>query len=463
MNPLGIYQKFRKQSLWDEIPSEKILIAVSGGADSVALLHLASWLSLEKKYQIIVGRVQHHLRGKASLRDQKFVEFLTRKFGIPCIVRSVRLPQGLHTVGLEEKARKLRYQALAKIAQENGAKSLWTAHTANDQAETFFLNLIRGSGSDGLCGILPRRPLGDVTGDPRHDSIRLVRPLLSFERSDLLRYLRSQNLRFCEDRTNRLLKYRRNWIRHRLIPQIQNLQPRIVEKISGLTAILQLEKKWRDKSLGKMKRKLIKAPSRRLDLRRFFQYDISRRFQFLHRWTPQSSYSEICRIHEALERQRSKGRFLLSFPKADSPGLTPPRRGTQKAFFLNVPGTTDLPSWKMRLIVRFLKNVPSPWFLKRNAKNKVAYFDRDKLNGRSARWIIRAWQPGDRFKPFGMDGRKKLQDFFVDAKVPFDQRQAVPLLVAGKKIRWVIGHRTDEESKIDASTQRVAEVKMQGL
>lgn len=237
----GFYQKFRSQELLAQIPPGKVIAAVSGGADSVALLHLAHRLSSEKKWELTCAHIQHNLRGRESIRDQKFVENLCRKLALPLIVSSIRVCSRA-SGGRENAARIARYRALSKIAQKLKAKTILVAHNANDQAETFFLHLIRGAGQGGLCGMPRLRRLKEITGSLQDSKIQLFRPLLPFSRKEILSYLKSQGLSYCRDSSNKNLQLRRNWIRHKLIPLIETIQPRIVQKICDCALLLQRER-----------------------------------------------------------------------------------------------------------------------------------------------------------------------------------------------------------------------------
>lgn len=300
----GFFQRFRGQKLLNRIPKGRMLLAVSGGADSIALLHCFWRLAREKKWNLIVTHIQHHLRAAESLRDQNFVKSFSKKLGVPCIVRSIHPPKGAR---VEESSRILRYKKLAQIAKEVHAKTILTAHNSNDQAETFFLNLLRGTGTKGLCGILPLRSLDQVTGNKNHRSILLVRSLLSFERSEILSYLHSQKIKFCKDSSNDLLQYRRNWVRHKMIPLIQKVQPKILRRISNLTTIFQDENEWWTLEIEKMRKNIVPISSKNhnkmtLDLALFLGYHTSLRKRFLHDWLPQSSYDEINRVFASLEK-----------------------------------------------------------------------------------------------------------------------------------------------------------------
>ena len=452
---MSLVQRFRDQPLLGKIPAGKVLVAVSGGADSTALLRLCAALAPGLGWDLRAGHVQHGLRGRASLGDQRFVEDLCGGLGIACLVRRVRVPKSGGKFS-EEAARRLRYRALAEMARSCGARALLTAHTADDQAETVLLNLLRGAGPDGLCGIRPERPLSEITGDARHHSMTVFRPLLSFERSDLLNDLRDMHQPHREDRTNRLLRYRRNWVRAELLPLLEKVQPRIARRLADFAALFQEERALRDGDLRRMTARVLRG--KRLDLASFFRYDICLRRQFLHRLFPRRSYREIAGMLAFLGRRKSGRRAGLDALLRDG-RKKPSRPSNPIRTELAVPGASRCPEWKLKVTGRLLDRVPPPSVYRR-VPARVAYFDADKI-GPKARWTIRAWQPGDRFRPIGLGGTQKLQDFFTDRKVTRGRRNRVPLVEAGGRIRWIVGHRTDEDSKIGRGTRKVIELKLE--
>ena len=291
---MDLYQKFRAQEILNEIPSGNLIAAVSGGADSVCLLHLLKRLAKERQWAPVAVHIQHHLRGEASLKDQRFVEGLAGKWGLDFEARGIHPPEGKKT---EEKSRVLRYAQLAAAASKRGSRAVLTAHNANDQAETFFLHILRGSGPDGLTGMPWSRPLSDLSGEPAHAGIHLIRPLLSFSRMEILHYLKSQGIAFRTDQSNRNLQYRRNWVRRKVIPLLEKAQPRLVERIASLARLLREQKLFMDAQVETMEKRVIRwggsPPGSRLDLGIFFEYNDYLRHYFLHRLQPQDSLREI--------------------------------------------------------------------------------------------------------------------------------------------------------------------------
>ncbi len=237
----GFFQQFKNQKILSRIPAGKVIVAVSGGADSVALLHCLWRMQKEKKWELVVAHVQHNLRGAESAKNERFVESYARKLYLNFRVRSIKVKDFSkeNKMGIEEAGRSLRYRALGEFARELGARSIAVAHNANDQAETLLLNLLRGAGPNGLCGMRPARSLVEVTGNRADEATVLVRPLLRFSKKKILAYLRSQKLGCSPDKSNRSLIYRRNWVRHKLIPLMEKVQPKTVQNLVQLSLYMQ--------------------------------------------------------------------------------------------------------------------------------------------------------------------------------------------------------------------------------
>ncbi|QDT65051.1 tRNA lysidine(34) synthetase TilS [Calycomorphotria hydatis] len=207
-----------------------LVIAVSGGADSIALLRSAQQFAASEKIQLTVGHVEHGLR-ESSQSDAEWVASECNRLGVPCVIRRVDVSGHIdqHGGSVEEVARKLRYAALQEVAQSVGAEAIATAHTADDQAETILFNLLRGTGLNGLCGMPAVRTLDNGT--------TLIRPLLKVGRQEILAYLAEVDQPFRTDETNFDLKFSRNWIRRELLPLIrENLNPNVNDVLARLAA-----------------------------------------------------------------------------------------------------------------------------------------------------------------------------------------------------------------------------------
>lgn len=303
----GFFQKLRCSETVRDIRASRILAAVSGGADSIAMLHCLWRLAREKHWDVHVAHLQHGLRGRASLKDQAFVESFAEKLHLKFHMEKipVRAFAKLNKLGIEEAGRTLRYRALSALAKRIGAPVIAVAHNANDQAETVLINILRGTGLDGLAGILPRRALSEITGSGRDQTLELIRPFLGFTRKEILVYLHSQKLTYRKDATNDSLEFTRNWVRHKLLPMMEKVQPRIHQNLSRLSLYSRTERERRLTAFSQASKDLVSRDGKRLDLEGLFRYDISKRFDFLHRLLPGLSHQKIESVHAALEQKKS--------------------------------------------------------------------------------------------------------------------------------------------------------------
>lgn len=208
-----------KKLLGKRLPRYAI-VACSGGADSVALADMMHRFACEHPVIPVVVHINHQLRGAESRRDEKFVRAFCHKRNLPMIVVQAPLPKGGN---IQTEARRLRYAALTAVAEYIQCPIVLTAHHANDQAETVIQHLLRGSGPEALAGIHERRPLSR--------KVDVMRPMLPFTRTQIDDYIRNARLRFVTDRSNRSLKYTRNWIRKKVMPLLETQNPRVVEAL----------------------------------------------------------------------------------------------------------------------------------------------------------------------------------------------------------------------------------------
>ncbi len=218
--------------------AERVIVGFSGGADSVCLLHFLRHLSQKKHFEIWALHVNHGLREQAAA-DEKFCRAFAKKWGIGFISKkkAVRALAKKLDLSIEHAARKARYEALAEAAKQVGATKVALGHHLDDQAETFLLNMLRGTRAEGLCGIPPRRAL--------NKNVEIVRPLLCITRAEVEEYLQENHLSFVTDQTNFDDIYTRNWVRHELLPLLQTKQPQIRQHLAGMAVQLteKLQKK----------------------------------------------------------------------------------------------------------------------------------------------------------------------------------------------------------------------------
>ncbi len=435
---------------------DTVIVAVSGGPDSLCLLHILKELTPEFKLNLIVAHLNHCLRPEAS-QEADGVRKLSSAWSLPFESRAVDIRSYKKELGIseEEAGRKARYSFLFEVAQKYGASKIALGHHLDDQAETVLLNLIRGTGIDGLAGMLPRRHRGNVF---------LIRPLLGLRRSDIESYNLEHQLEPFTDSSNLETNYTRNRLRLELIPQLQEqYNPRIREALIRLASLAADDRLFL-KNLAKKKyinlarfvdQKTILDKHALLDLPPALTGRVLR--VALQKYVP---VAEIGNIHI---------RQLLDLAEDGRTGrkLTLPGRldaytsynhlvikrliaSDQEEFApakLQIPGKVTLPGGRViSARIEDAGNLSWPPAAYR------AYLDLDKVS--SDYLIIRPRRSGDRFHPQGAPGSKKLKSFLIDQKVPFYKRLNLPLVTKGEEIVWVAGMRIADPYKISGETEQ---------
>lgn len=411
-------------------PDGKVIVALSGGADSVALLHIL--LSLH--YECVAAHCNFHLRGEESERDEQFVRSLCREWRVPLHVRQFDTEAYARTnrLSIEMAARDLRYAWFKELAAQVQAQAVAVAHHADDQAETVLMNLVRGTGLRGMCGIPTRNGI-------------VVRPLLRCTRQGIEDYLRTKQIPFVTDSTNAQTDYKRNKFRHIILPALEQINPGIrqtlAEERDHFAGYRQIVQAYMEQAAARIVREkdgrlhidtagLLREPAPETVL-----YELLSPYGF--------NATQTGQLHAALEGTPGK-RFesATHYAIKDRTEIIIGRRTDSGQA---APGI-DISIRPRRATEQF----PA-------ADAEVAFFDADKLRGPLS---VRHWQAGDVFRPIGLKGKKKISDFFTDCKLDVQQKQAVWLLLSGAEVAWVAGHRIDERFKVGAGTTRVAEVRL---
>ena len=435
---------------------ETVLVAVSGGADSVALLDLLRELAPALGLTLHAAHVDHGLRPEAGA-DAEFVRALCERLGIPFHLERVSVRREPPWEGLEAEARRARYAALFGRAAALGAHRVATGHTADDQAETVLMRLLQGAGPRGLAGIAPARGL-------------LIRPLLETRRAEIEAHLSARDIEYVEDATNRDLRFLRNRIRHEILPFLsERWGPGLVESLCRTAALSrrlveQLEQRarveldrlatrgplglvlpmpelralpedlavetLRQAAAGLGESRPLRGPCQRA-LRRLLRPAAARRGVQLGGLVVELS-----------------GRWLRVGPAR--PAALTPREWT-------VPGTLELGEVGWRLEARCFER--SGGYAPPREPDRVA-FDADRL---PSTLVVRPRRPGDRFLPFGGAGERRLKSFLIDAGVPRWERPRIPLLEARGAIVWVAGLRRGQSAPVTPDTRRILEVTLRSL
>ncbi len=444
-----------------------LLVAVSGGPDSVCLLHILNQLKSEFGLRIHVVHLDHKLRGKSSTADAQYVLDLCHVFGIPITIeqRDVRLYQKEHKISLEEAAREVRYNFFAEVADSIGAKWVAVGHTRDDHIETILLNLLRGTGTRGLRGLLPVRKWHSA-----NNRLTILRPLLDVSREETADYCRQHHLHPRLDVTNNSLTLTRNRVRLKLLPLLKTYNPDIIEallrtaRIAGDDIAL-LEKTARRNSqkladkhehtVYVEKRKLLKLPVslQRLVLRQLIEDIIgtlkdieSRHIEVMIEFLNKPAGKKIC-LPYGLYFASEYDRFVLGSDVEESSPF-PDFTGEHT---LKIPGLVNTGGWKINTsLVELPSNISDD--------NYTAYLDADLIKGQLR---VRTRRPGDRFQPLGMKEEKKVGQFMIDARVPKSWRDRVPIVSIGDKVIWVVGFRIDERFKVKSKTEDILSIRFE--
>lgn len=460
-------------------PGDAVLVGVSGGPDSVALLHVLRHLAERFNLHLGMAHLNHCLRPKDAGRDEAFVSALAHELSLPCHIErcNVNEYRHHHKLSLEEAGREVRYAFLERIAKCHRYSKIALGHHADDNAELILMCLLRGSGPLGLSGMRPVR------------AGRIVRPLLRVTRSDILRFLAFKKATYVCDDSNNDPCFTRNRIRSHLIPEIRkHYNPGIVDALNRLGMISEAEEAWIAQIISPVFDSMVRfngdqllvsveplkahhlAVQRRLlrravetlkgDLRRISLAHIDAVIDELNKgksgnWLTLPDGIRICftsrqlRMMKTAKGQRAVGSNL----KPEAAGPFEYRVKREKID--STPFDCDI--FEIGMTLRFFQSGPVSMAAVREAGHECAFFDMKKLQ---FPLTLRNFRPGDRFVPLGMKGHQKVKDFFINRKVPQGHRIRCPLLLSGDRIIWVAGHQIDDAVKVESLTRDVLNVEL---
>ena len=458
----------RQQSLLSV--GDKLVVAVSGGADSVCLLHVLARYRDDLGVELHAAHLNHLLRSDESDADADYVFTLTKKLGIPVTVerRDVVAYRARKRGSLEETAREVRYKFLADVAYKAGAFKVATGHTCDDHIETILMHLLRGAGTTGLRGLQSRSALPYAEKSYR---LELVRPLLEITRQETVGYCRRYRLAPRSDSSNELPSFLRNRIRLELLPVLRSYNPSIDKALLRLADIAgdditfieeQASVVWPD-LVQKDDEALYLDLNRMLALPPALQRQVFRKaVKELRGGLKDVEADHIEAMVESLSKPAGKTFHLpdgLTLCKEYSRLIMTPTRAStcplphlRDTSGINIPGETDLPGWRVKADI-VQQAAPS-------GSGLTASFDLDKVG---QKLVVRRRRPGDRFQPLGMNQTKKLQDFMVDAKIPRTWRDRVPLVSSSRHIMWVVGWRISDRVKVTKETKRILRLQFERL
>jgi tRNA(Ile)-lysidine synthase len=424
------------------LPGEIVVVGVSGGADSICLLH--SLLELkEYKPELIVAHLNHGIRGREAGWDAVFVKRTAESLGLKFELGKADAPgyKKEKKLSLEEAARVLRYDFFEKTRRKFGADKIATAHTLDDQAETVVMRLMRGSGAKGLSGI-----------PPVSEGV-IIRPLIETARADIETYLTSKGIGWIEDSTNELREIQRNRIRLDLIPELETYNPRIRETLSRTSDIMRIEEDYIDREAKRNFARILAPDTRGLkgDLRKFKRLHQALRLGILRQAIEalQMGLRNITSLHllsvdEYLTSGAASGEVELPdgivIAKGYDSFLVTTRSGLERRFSYSIDSTGK---WRFPGFEIYIEKVIAENL--EEEREDVAYLDAGKIEFPIE---VRSFRAGDRFIPLGMKDWKKLKSFFVDEKIPRFERYRIPIFTSRGEIFWVGGMRIDERFKV---------------
>jgi tRNA(Ile)-lysidine synthase len=453
-------QRYRMLSSGD-----KVIVAVSAGPDSICLLDLLNGFSGELGISLIVAHFDHGLRGDEDEFETELSRDMAQSMGLPFETeKASHLYKDIPS--LEDRARTARYSFLENVRIKYKAQKIAMGHNLNDQAETVLMRLLRGTGTSGLAGIPPVR------------DGRIIRPLIDVTRDEVMDYIKANDLPYAVDSSNDSRKHLRNRIRHELVPVMLQYQPRLLERLGTFSNVMRSDDAFLESmALDWIDKESIKAGNKEISvavspLRNLPSALKTRVIRNLIKQIDGSfypvEYDHVESVLKLLDNNQpqcyvdlpngivvKKTYQTLYFISKASPHPNPFPQG-KREFSLSIegPGTYHLNVTGQILILEYI-NASANLTIERDLS--IAYLDADKLN---YPLTARNFQPGDRFVPMGMKGHKKVKNFFIDLKIPSEERALTPVLTSGSEIVWLCGFRIDDRFKVAPETKRILKVTM---
>lgn len=416
---------------------KKLLLAVSGGLDSIVMTHLFHQLGLN----IAIAHCNFQLRGTESVEDEIFVRKLATQLKIPAFIThfDTRAFAADFKLSTQMAARELRYNWFNELAETNGFDYILTAHHADDNLETFLINLSRGTGIEGLTGI------------PQQNA-KIVRPLLEFTRDEIEQYAKLNNIEWREDSSNASDKYLRNKIRHDIVPKLKEINPDILKSIQKTQQFLQQTQEMAEDASIMVYQQVAQQANEEIhfNLKKLKQLPNYR--SYLFSWLREFGFTAWDDVYDLATAQSGKQVFSNRY------------KLLKNREYLILSELTDFVASEFT-IDENQKDVKVPLNLSiekvddmGHATNRTIFVDADKLQYPLQ---LRKWNEGDSFFPLGMEGKsKKVAKLFKDEKLSLNEKDKIWLLCSNDQIVWVIGIRADERFKVGTQTTNILQIKL---
>ena len=424
-----VQQFITEKSLF--VREDKLILGISGGADSVCLMHVF----LELGYSFELAHCNFNLRGEESDADEYFVKDLAKEHQLKIHVKQfdTLVYAAENKISTQMAARDLRYAWFEKLRIKSSAKYLAIAHHANDDVETFFINLVRGSGLKGFLGI-------------KEKNNAIVRPLLSVSRLEIEQYLKDRGLVFREDSSNASVKYLRNKIRHELIPLLAQMNPSIQQTVKDEMRILDGVAQIYASKVEEVRKDLTQEKNGIVQLEISALLALNPLHSYLYELLSAYGFYAVEAISKALQGQSGKQFFSSTHQLVvDRENIFISLLNKENEVFEITEKTISL-VYPLEINFKVMADKTIIY------DNNIAQLDVEKLK---FPLTLRKWKEGDKFMPLGMKKFKKLSDFFIDSKFSIIDKQEQWLLCSGVDIVWVLGCRIDERYKLESNTKKV--------
>ena len=458
-------------------PGETIVVGVSGGADSVSLLHILAFQREQLGVRLHAAHLNHQLRGAESEADAEYVSKLAESLSIPITIerQNTLAYKAERNCSLEEAARELRYAFFSRVAREVGASRIAIGHTRDDQVETILMHLLRGTGMAGLRGLLPHSPMPYFERGVEPKNLFIVRPLLNTTRKETLGYCQKHQLNPRIDSSNLSLSFFRNRLRLHLLPLLREYNPKVDEALLRLADIAREDNAFIEQRALELWDEVIKVKDGALclDKEHMIRLPVALQRQMLR-----LAIASMARDPRDIEAEHIEAmRTLLSKPAGkrvclphdlicyggyeeliiapgtiDRPSFLAsecPFPALTGEFPLTIPGETLASGWKVIAEVKPASAKPT------SAQEQSKFLANLDFHKTGTKLFVRPRQRGDRFQPLGMNALKNLSEFMVDAKIPYTWRDRIPLVCSPQQIVWVVGWRIDDRVKITPTTKEI--------
>jgi len=428
---------------------DKVLLALSGGADSVFLLSFLQKFKRRFGIEIKAFHLNHQLRGRAANQDEKFcADFCShRDIKMLIVTRDVKAYAKKMKISLEEAGREIRYKELNKAAKKMNCSKIATAHNLSDNTETILLNLFKGTGLTGLTGIPVRRE-------------NIIRPILCLSSDEIRKYLKQNKMDYRIDKSNLSNDYERNFLRNEIIPKLKaRLNPKLEEKISSSSNIFSQINSYITKQIQQVDKKvvIIDGESLRIDLKRISKLDknflnlmlkpiVENNFKIELNSENIFSLTDLIKSESGRSIQLKENIFALR--ERNELFIQKKKKERKRKSFVQIKIGQTVEIYGKLISIE-------------EVNKKMVKFTRDKSiefisdDGLKSTFEIRFWKAGDKFQPIGLKGTKKVSDYLADEKIASSEKKNKLVLNNNGKIVWLIGHRIDAEYKINSGSNRI--------